>query len=69
MSDEQGSPGAVSAHEIRAILEKASAEPGINDVLALLRLSADAMAVHQTYAEMAPVVTVSQTSGTSAWAR
>jgi hypothetical protein len=58
----------VSPEEIAAIIEKASKEPGINDMMALLHLSQEATEVEQArLALTAAQPIIAHVSGTAGW--
>jgi hypothetical protein len=55
----------VTPEEVAEIIERASKEPGINDVLALMELSREAAQIEQIRAELAPQPLVTQVTGTA----
>lgn len=57
----------VSPQEIREIIERAVKEPGINDVLALMKLSQEAAEIEEIRAELSPQPLVTQVTGTAGW--
>lgn len=60
----------VSPQEIKEIIERASKEPGINDMIALLRLSQEATQLELTMqALMAEQPIIAAVSGTADWVR
>ena len=60
----------VSPQEIKKIIERAAKEPGINDMIALLRLSDEATQLELTrHALMAVQPIIATVSGTAGWVR
>lgn len=59
----------VSPKDIEAILEKAAKEPGIDDALALLRLSQEARGIDQIVNGLVAPPLVAYVSGTAGWIR
>jgi hypothetical protein len=63
-----GNPTAnVSPQEIQELIEKASKEPGINDVLALMELAQEFAQIEEIRAELSPQPFVTQVTGTAGW--
>jgi len=54
----------VSPQEIKELIERAAKEPGINDVIALMKLSWETTEVEQIRAELYPQPRVMQVTGT-----
>jgi hypothetical protein len=50
------------AAEVAAILARSATQPGINEMMALLNIAAEANLVHQISAEMTPVGAATQSS-------
>lgn len=65
MSNETKTP--VSPKDIEEILKRAAAEPGINDVLALLRLSHEVDEIGQIRRGLDVPQIVSQVTSTAGW--
>jgi hypothetical protein len=59
----------VSPQEIEEIIERASKEPGINDMLALLRLSQEITQGEQIKRDLTVQPFVAQVTGTAGWVR
>jgi len=60
----------VSPEEVAEIIEKASREPGINDILALMRLSYEFNEIEQINRSLMMVQpVVAQASSTAGWVR
>jgi hypothetical protein len=59
----------VSPQEIEEIIERASKEPGINDMLALLRLSQEITQVEQIRRDLTEQPLIAEVSGTAGWVR
>jgi hypothetical protein len=60
----------VSPEEIAQIIQKASEEPGVNDMLALLRLSREITEIEQVSRSlMTTQPVVAQASSTAGWVR
>jgi hypothetical protein len=57
----------VTPKDIEAILEKAAKEPGINDILGLLRLSQEADQIGQISGTLETQSTIVCASGTAGW--
>jgi hypothetical protein len=53
---------AATSAEVAAILAHSATQPGLNEVLALLRLTTDVQQVQEFYAQMAPVGVATQSS-------
>jgi hypothetical protein len=59
----------VSPKDIETILERAAKEPGINDALALLRLSQEAQGIDQIVNGLVAPPLMAYVSGTAGWVR
>jgi hypothetical protein len=59
----------VSPKDIEMILERAAKEPGINDALALLRLSQEAQGIDQIINGLVAPPLMAYVSGTAGWVR
>lgn len=59
----------VTPEEVAGIIERASREPGINDMLALLQLSHEATQFEQLTQSLAVQPLVAQVSSTAGWVR
>jgi hypothetical protein len=55
----------VSPQEIKELLERAAKEPGINDLLTLMKLSEEATQIEQIRTEMTPQAVVKHATGTA----
>ena len=62
MNHEPKARPAVSAQEVQRILDQAMTEPGVNDMMALLELSAQANAVYLMCAALEPMTVFSQST-------
>ena len=59
----------VTPEEVAKIIEQASKEPGIDDMMALLQLSAEITEIEQINRSMTVQPLVAQTSSTAGWVR
>ena len=59
----------VTPEEVAKIIEQASKEPGIDDMMALLQLSAEIREIEQINRLMMVQPLVAQTSSTAGWVR
>jgi len=57
----------VSPAEIAKIIEAAAKEPGVNDMLSLLRLSQEANEIEQFFNSLRPTEIMTQASSTAGW--
>jgi hypothetical protein len=71
-TDQMPQPAApsVTPQDVKAIIERASKEPGINDVLALLRLSQESAQIDEFMRVLTTQPPIdAQVSGTAGWIR
>jgi hypothetical protein len=59
----------VTPEDVAKIIEQASKEPGINDMMALLQLSAEITQIEQINRSMMVQPLVAQASSTAGWVR
>ncbi len=57
----------VSPQEIEALFERASKEPGLNDIAALLKLADEAMQIERVQAEASAQPCYGLVAGTAGW--
>jgi hypothetical protein len=64
-----GTVSRVTPEEVAKIIEQASKEPGIDDMMALLQLSAEITEIERINRSMIVQPLVAQTSSTAGWVR
>lgn len=69
MNDEMKPATKAASEEVAAILARSAAEPGINEMLALARLSADMYHVQQSLIDMASGLVASQSCDVRGYTR